>query len=183
MIGRLTKGLITMITSRKTRISVAIAAAAAAASIITLVGCGSAAPASAASEGGSAPVATAPAPVARPLDPVPILRQAGFKPDKGEVYEHAWAAGLEAEATINNANGNAIELISVYTSADDSAFQQGPQPVPGDDLGVVIIPAKRAEILVETYSDVNSGAPAQPAQPIAAQVALKVHGLVIEPQS
>jgi len=83
MIGRLTKGLITMITSKKTRICAAIAAAAAAA-IVTLAGCGSPAashhaartapPAStrpAATAPASAPPASqAPAPATTPAVPV-----------------------------------------------------------------------------------------------------------------
>jgi hypothetical protein len=73
MIGKLTKELITMITSKKTRISVAIAAAAAA-SVITLAGCGTAAASHPAPPAGtkpsSAPPASqAPAPATTPTAP------------------------------------------------------------------------------------------------------------------
>jgi hypothetical protein len=182
MIGRLTKELITMITSRNTRISAAIAAGAAAVSIVTLAGCGSSAPAPSAPGGSSNPVATAPAQAAHPVNPVPILRQAGFTPDKGEVYGHAWIGGLEAEATVRDAHGQNTENITVYTTGDQASFdQEQAQNTPGDDLGVVTIPGKLTTILVQTYPDDIT--PPQPAQKTATQIAQRVHGLVIEPQA
>ena len=98
------------------------------------------------------------------------------------MYGHAWIAGLQAEATVTDAHGGMTEIISVATTGSQSDFEYAQSVnTPADDLGIVTIPDKRAVILVETYPD--TVAPPQPAQKTAVQIAQRVHGLVIEPQS
>jgi hypothetical protein len=159
----------------KTRTIAALAVAATAGTL--LAGCG----ASSQATGQAAPLppASTPAPATATANPVPILRQAGLTPDPGQVYGSTWLGGLSAHSTVNGADGSEVEYVTVYTSATDGDFQYSQSVnTPGDNMGVVTIPAERAVILVQTYPP----GPGQTAQQIAARVAARVHGLVIEPQ-
>jgi hypothetical protein len=144
--------------------------AAAAAAAIALSACGASA---ASSPAPAAPASPAPAAASTaPANPVPILRQAGFTPKAGETHGIDWIGGLEAETA-----DNAPVQVAVYTTGDQATFdQEQTTNTPSDNTGVVTIPSKLATILIQTGDASN-------AQEIAAQVAQRVHGLLIAPQS
>jgi hypothetical protein len=156
----------------RTRIGATLAVAAAAAAL--LAGCGSSHPGATAAP--AAPATSAPA-IARPLNPVTILRQAGFKPDPGQVYGTTVINGdLSASSTVKDASGNDLESVNVYTSANQANYQEAlSTPTPSDTMGVVAIPSKLAVVVINIY---------QPgASPTPQQIAARMHGQVVQPQA
>jgi hypothetical protein len=153
----------------------------------SLAACGSAAASSPASSSAPPSVGqSAPAPVATqpvtPANPVPILRQAGVPVPPGTVNGDHDVSG-DRMATGQWPTG---ESVTVYTSADQTAFAAEQANVqPDDSTGVILIPGKYAVIVVNGSSGIVPGQ-STPSSPWAggetpAQVAARVHGQLVQP--
>jgi hypothetical protein len=95
--------------------------------------------------------------VAQAVNPVDIVQQAGATPAPGSaVGTHDINGNRMADGTFGGQYG---EQITVYTSADDAAFQQSQDTVgQSDDAHAVItIPAKRAVIMLTATIGDNGG--------------------------
>lgn len=94
---------------------------------------------------------------AEAVNPVDIVRQAGAAPAPGSVVgTHDINGNRMADGTFGGEYG---ESITVYTSADDTAFAQS-QDTAGqsdDAHGVITIPAKRAVIILTATIGDNGG--------------------------
>jgi len=131
-------------------------------------GCGSA---------GSRSPQQAPAAVAQPANPVPILKQTGAKLPPGmRLGDHDAFGDRMAEGKFGK---QGWESVTVYTTADDQSLRallRLPGQQPDDYSGVIVIPARHAVVLASAWED---NGPHWAAGGTPGQIAQRVHGHLI----
>jgi hypothetical protein len=121
---------------------------------------------------------TTPAPAAlgaQPVNPVPILKQAGAKVPPGvKLGDHDAFGNRMAEGTFG---AHGWEQITVYTAASPAAHQRllaSGDARPDDYTGVITLPGKRAVVVADAWEDngphwAPGGTPAQIGQRVNGQ--------------